>query len=91
MKNPENRVEPYAMIAVMARSRPAPLPSSPMAGVTRPTIISGMVKERKFPNRELMVVNIRAIGIGSMYPKVIPSNMANATLPRSETLILFIY
>ena len=64
VKNPEKIVEPYANKAVMASSFPAPFPNSPIAGVTRPRIINGMENDRKFPNKELNVTNIRTILAG---------------------------
>ena len=48
----------------MASSFPAPFPNSPIAGVTKPKIISGMENDRKFPNKELNVTNIRTILAG---------------------------
>ena len=83
-------VEPYAIAAVMARSFPAPLPKSPIAGVTSPTIIRGMAKDRKLPNNELKVTNIRAILIGKKLPKIIPAKMAITTLASSETFSFFL-
>lgn len=75
MKKPENRVEPYAMTAVIKRSRPAPFPSSAIAGVTNPIIIRGMIKVRKLPKRLLNVTKIRAKETGINCPKKIPAKM----------------
>ena len=60
-----------------------------MAGVTNPTIIKGMEKERNSPKSELKVTNKRAIPPGRNWPNRMPAAMAMTTLPSSEMCIFF--
>lgn len=58
-KSPEEIVDTYAIAAVTASHLPAPLPNSEMAGVISPTIINGIMKDRKFPKTPLKVTKTR--------------------------------
>ena len=73
----------------MASSFPAPLPKSPMAGVTSPTMMSGMANERNSPNSELNVTNTRVAQSGKNCPKTIPATIAMTTLANREILSFF--
>jgi len=70
---------------------PAPRPKSPIAGVTNPTMINGIANDRKFPNRELNVTNMRESQSGKNCPKTIPKTMAITTLSSSDTFGIFIF
>ena len=73
----------------MPNKRPAPLPNSPMAGVTNPTIINGMANERKFPNNELNVTNKRIMLSGKNCPNRIPATIAIRTFTKRLIFIFF--
>ena len=91
MKKPEKIVEPYAISAVKASNLPAPLPNSPMAGVTNPRIMSGIENDRKLPNKELNVTKMRAIPPGRNCPNTTPAAMAMTTLASNDTFSFFIF
>ena len=78
-KNPANNVEPYAIAAVIARSFPAPLPSSAIPGATRPRIMRGIVKPRKFPNIPLIVTKHLLRNSGKKNEHKIPITIAMRT------------
>ena len=73
---PDNTVAPYARRAVTRSSLPAPLPMSAMAGVTSPTIISGIRNPRNSLKSELNVTNMRTGISGVSMPRAIPRAMA---------------
>ena len=75
-RKPANSVDPYATAAVIPSHLPAPRPSSEIAGVISATMISGMMKLRKFPNRPLNVTNARAAHTGKNNPQTMPRTMA---------------
>ena len=76
----------YAMAAVVTSILPARFPSSAMAGLTNPMIISGIMKLRKWLNIELKVAKRRAIQSGDTKPMAIPSIMAIIILPKRGIL-----
>ena len=89
VKTPEKTVQPKAIKAVINNSFPAPLPRSPIAGVTSPNMIRGMENDRKLPNNELKVTKIRAIPPGKNWPNNTPAAIAITTLVNNDTLIFF--
>ena len=64
------------MPAVIARSLPASLPSSPIPGATNPIIIKGMAKPRKLLNRPLKVASTLTTQAGAKLPIIIPRIIA---------------
>ena len=67
------------MRAVMSNSLPAPLPISAIAGVTSPTMMSGMRNERKWLKMLLKVTNTLTAHSGKNVPHVTPRIMAMMT------------
>lgn len=78
------------MSAVTSSIRPAPLPISAMAMVTRPRMIRGMEKLRNSPKMELKVTNSRTKGVGRKFPIAIPSIIAMMIRGKSPMCIFFI-
>ena len=91
VKNPENKVKPYAINAVSNNILPAPLPKSAMAGIIRPTMMSGMANVRKLPNKPLNVTKIRAIASGRNCPNNTPKATAIRTCTNSVGFFSFIF
>jgi hypothetical protein len=64
---------------------------SAMAGVTKPTIISGMMNPRNSLKIPLKVMNRRTIAAGRKFPNRMPNAMAMIILPSKPILMLFMY
>ena len=69
-------MDAYAMAAVMPSHLPAPRPNSEIAGVINATMIIGMMKLKKLPNRPLNVTNTRAKPGGKNNPQPMPNTRA---------------
>ena len=83
-RNPDSTVATYASSVVATSILPAPLPMSAMAGVTRPTIIRGII------NSPLNVTNKRTTTSGITNPVPIPSTIAMIIRGNSPILNFFI-
>lgn len=75
------------MSAVITSSLPAPLPMSAIAGVTSPTMMSGIRKPRNSLKSALNVTNTRTGMSGDTMPNPIPRIMAMIILGSKPNLI----
>lgn len=89
-RNPDSTVATYASSVVATSILPAPLPMSAMAGVTRPTIIRGIINPRNWLNSPLNVTNKRTTTSGITNPVPIPSTIAMIIRGNSPILNFFI-
>lgn len=83
-------VDPYATATVMISILPALLPMSPIAVVTSPRMISGMMNPRNWLNMPLKVMNILTSHSGANVPVKMPETIAMHILPSSPIRIFFI-
>ena len=81
-------VSKYAIAAVTTSSLPAPRPTSPIAGVTSPIIMSGTTNPMNWLNTPLNVAKNRMTPIGITRPSSIPRMIA--TIMRGSNPIFFI-
>lgn len=79
------------MTAVTISIRFAPLPTSAMADVTKPTIISGIRNLSNWSKMPLKVLNARTTISGANVPKPIPSMIAMMMRNNKGMLLIFIY
>ena len=89
-RKPEKIVAPYASSAVTSNSLPAPLPISAMAGVTSPTMMSGIKNPRNSLNSALNVTNTRTGMSGETMPRQMPRIMATMILGSRPNFNFFI-
>jgi len=90
-RNPASSVDEYASAAVMANHRPAPRPSSAMAGAMRPRMINGMAKPRNWPNTPLNVTKTLVSQSGKKFPNSTPSAIATTIWGRSPNVNFFFW
>ena len=89
VRNPEKRVDRYAMAAVINKSFPAPFPNSPMAGATNPSMINGMKTTGSF-KQIVKRSEDPANQTGTNCPSMIPNIMAITTRPNKGILFKWI-
>ena len=89
-KKPANKVAPYAISVVIANKRPALFPKSAMPGATKPTMISGIQKNKNDAKRLLNVTKARTKPAGNTMPSNNPKMIAIMILGNKPNFLIAI-